>query len=77
MLNNILNNPFFSNLAMGFLQGKFANHPLMKQAQKMLYGKNKQEQIQTLLNTAQTIGFDVNEKRFTAEDLKKIGINIP
>ena len=77
MLNNILNNSLISNLAIGFLQGKFANHPLMKQVQSMLQGKSRQEQIQTLINTAQTLGLDINEKRFTAEQLQRLGIKLP
>lgn len=61
---------------MGLLEGQFANHPLMKQAQNMLSGKSKQGQIETLLNTAKTLGLDLNEKRFSAEQLRSLGINI-
>lgn len=65
-----------NNLLMGLLEGQFANHPLMKQAQNMLSGKSKQGQIETLLNTAKTLGLDLNEKRFSAEQLRSLGINI-
>lgn len=66
-----------NSLISGFLQGQFANHPMMKQAQSMLQGKNKQQQIETLLNTAKTMGLDINEKRFSAEELKRLGIKLP
>ena len=66
-----------NSLITGLIQGQFANHPLMKQVQSMLQGKNRQEQIQTLINTAQTLGLDINEKRFTAEQLQRLGIKLP
>lgn len=66
-----------NSLITGLMQGQFANHPLMKQVQSMLQGKSKQEQIQTLINTAQTLGLDINEKRFTAEQLQRLGIKLP
>ena len=66
-----------NSLITGLIQGQFANHPLMKQVQSMLQGKSNQEQIQTLINTAQTLGLDINEKRFTAEQLQQLGIKLP
>ena len=66
-----------NSLITGLMQGQFANHPLMKQVQSMLQGKSRQEQIQTLINTAQTLGLDINEKRFTAEQLQRLGIKLP
>ena len=66
-----------NSLITGLIQGQFANHPLMKQLQSMLQGKSRQEQIQTLINTAQTLGLDINEKRFTAEQLQRLGIKLP
>ena len=66
-----------NSLITGFIQGQFANHPLMKQVQSMLQGKSRQEQIQTLINTAQSLGLDINEKRFTAEQLQQLGIKLP
>ena len=66
-----------NSLITGLIQGQFANHPLMKQVQSMLQGKSRQEQIQTLINTAQTLGLDINEKRFTAEQLQRSGIKLP
>ena len=66
-----------NSLITGLIQGQFANHPLMKQVQSMLQGKSRQEQIQTLINTAQTLGLDINEKRFTAEQLQQLGIKLP
>ena len=66
-----------NSLITGLIQGQFANHPLMKQVPSMLQGKSRQEQIQTLINTAQTLGLDINEKRFTAEQLQRLGIKLP
>ena len=66
-----------NSLITGLIQGQFANHPLIKQVQSMLQGKSRQEQIQTLINTAQTLGLDINEKRFTAEQLQRLGIKLP
>lgn len=66
-----------NSLITGLIQGQFANHPMMKQVQSMLQGKSRQEQIQTLINTAQTLGLDINEKRFTAEQLQRLGIKLP
>lgn len=66
-----------NSLITGLMQGQFANHPIMKQVQSMLKGKSRQEQIQTLMNTAQTLGLDINEKRFTAEQLQRLGIKLP
>lgn len=66
-----------NSLITGLMQGQFANHPMMKQVQSMLQGKSKREQIQTLINTAQTLGLDINEKRFTAEQLQRLGIKLP
>lgn len=66
-----------NSLITGLIQGQFANHPLMKQVKSMLQGKSRQEQIQTLINTSQTLGLDINEKRFTAEQLQRLGIKLP
>ena len=59
------------------MQGMFANHPAMQQFNQMMQGKNPQQQMQTLLNFAQSNVIDPNAKIFTAEDLKALGVNIP
>ena len=41
-----------------FLMGKFKNHPLMQQFNQMMAGKTYEQQKQTLLNFAQSRGFD-------------------
>lgn len=44
-----------------FMQGKFANHPLMKTVQEMMAGKTPEQQRQTVINTAKSCGFDLNQ----------------
>ena len=44
-----------------FMQGKFANHPLMKTVNQMMAGKNPEQQRQTVINTAKSYGFDLNQ----------------
>lgn len=43
-----------------FLQGKFNKHPLMQQFNQMMAGKTPEQQRETLLNYAQTRGYDRN-----------------
>lgn len=42
---------------------------------KMMAGKNSQEQFRTLLNAAKNKGIDVDAKIFTKEDLRTLGLN--
>lgn len=44
-----------------FMQGKFANHPLMKTVNQMMAGKTPEQQRQTIINTAKSCGFDLNQ----------------
>ena len=44
-----------------FMQGKFANHPLMKTVNQMMAGKTPEQQRQTVINAARTYGFDLNK----------------
>lgn len=44
-----------------FVQGKFANHPVMKTVQQMLAGKTPEQQRQTVINVARSYGFDLNQ----------------
>lgn len=43
-----------------FLSGKLNKHPLMQQFNQMMAGKTLDQQKETLLNYAQTRGFDRN-----------------
>ena len=43
------------------MQGKFANHPLMKTVQQMMSGKTPEQQRQTVINAAGSCGFDLNQ----------------
>ena len=44
-----------------FMQGKFANHPMMKTVQQMMAGKTPEQQRQTVINAARSCGFDLNQ----------------
>lgn len=44
-----------------FMQGKFANHPMMKTVQQMMAGKTPEQQRQTVINVARSYGFDLNQ----------------
>jgi hypothetical protein len=44
-----------------FMQGKFANHPLMKTVNQMMAGKTPEQQRQTIINTAKSYGFDLHQ----------------
>jgi hypothetical protein len=43
------------------MQGQFANHPMMKTVQQMMSGKSPEQQRQTVINTAKSCGFDLNQ----------------
>ena len=43
-----------------FLSGKLSRHPLMQQFNQMMAGKTPEQQRETLLNYAQTRGYDRN-----------------
>ena len=55
-----------------FMQGKFANHPLMKTVQEMMAGKTPEQQRQTVINTAKSCGFDLNQ--LPPELLRSVGL---
>ena len=44
-----------------FMKGQFANHPLMQQVNQMMAGKTPEQQRQTVINTARSYGFDLNQ----------------
>jgi len=46
----------------------------MQAFNQMLRGKNPKAQMETLLNCAKSKGIDINEKRFTEDDLKALGL---
>ena len=68
MLNNIL-----GMLASNAIQ----QNPMFQQAQQFFSGKSTKDQVTTLLNIAKERGFDIDKKMFTADDLKRMGLNIP
>lgn len=57
-----------------FMLGQFNNHPAMAQFNKMMQGKNLDQQKQTLLNFAKSNGIDPDAKIFSEADLRKLGL---
>lgn len=54
------------------MQGKFQNHPQMVLFNQMMQGKNKDQQIETILNAARSNGFDINKKIIQEADLRSL-----
>lgn len=54
------------------MQGKFANHPLMQTVNQMMAGKTPEQQRQTVINTAKSCGFDLNQ--LPPELLRSVGL---
>lgn len=54
-------NPMLSTLLNKCIQGQFANHPLMATVRQMMEGKTPEQQRQTVINTARSCGFDLNQ----------------
>ena len=65
-------NPMLSTLLNKAMQGQFANHPLMKTVQQMMAGKTPEQQRQTVINTAKSYGFDLNQ--LPADVLRSAGL---
>ena len=55
-----------------FMRGQFANHPLMKTVNQMMAGKTPEQQRQTIINTAKSYGFDLNQ--LPADILRQAGL---
>lgn len=55
-----------------FMKGQFANHPLMKTVNQMMAGKTPEQQRQTVINTARSCGFDLNQ--LPPELLRSVGL---
>lgn len=56
------------------MQGNFQNHPLFPMYQQMMQGKTQQQKFQTLINSAQSRGIDINGM---LQELRNMGANIP
>lgn len=56
-----MNPQMISILMNRVLQGQLANHPLMKTVNQMMAGKTPEQQRQTIINTANSYGFDLNQ----------------
>lgn len=65
-------NPMITMLLNKFMQGQFANHPLMSTVNQMMAGKTPEQQRQTILNTAKSCGFDLNQ--LPPELLRSVGL---
>ena len=55
-----------------FMQGKFANHPLMSTVNQMMAGKTPEQQRQTVINAAKSYGFDLTQ--LPADVLRQAGL---
>lgn len=55
-----------------FMQGKFANHPLMQTVNQMMAGKTPEQQRQTVINAAKSYGFDLT--KLPADVLRSAGL---
>ena len=67
-------NGMLSQMMGQMLQGRTQGHPMMQLFQQMMQNKTPQQKIQTLINSAQSRGFDINNKCFTEQDLKRLGL---
>ena len=65
-------NPMLSMLLNKAMQGQLANHPLMVQVNRMMAGKTPEQQRQTIINTAKSYGFDLNQ--LPADVLRQAGL---
>lgn len=65
-------NQMLSMLLNKAMQGQFANHPLMATVNQMMAGKTPEQQRQTILNTAKSYGFDLNQ--LPADVLRQAGL---
>lgn len=54
--------------------GRLQNDPRMALFNQMMSGKNSQQQIETLLNSAKSKGIDINAKTFSEADLRMLGL---
>lgn len=67
-------NGMIQMLVQQVMSGQMQNSPQMQMFQQMMQGKNRSEQMQTLLNLAQSRGLDVNQKIFNENDLRSLGL---
>ncbi len=61
-----------STLLNKYMSGQLANHPMMKTVNQMMAGKSPEEQRQTVINTAKSYGFDLNQ--LPQEMLRQAGL---
>ena len=67
-------NPLIQQLMQQAMSGVLQNNPTMGLFNQMMGGKDRQAQMQTLLNCAKSRGMDVNSKIFSEADLKALGL---
>ena len=63
---------FLQQMMQMMMQGQFRTHPQMPLFNQMMQGKNKNQQIDTILNAAKSNDFDVDRKIFSEADLKAL-----
>ena len=70
----MMNQGMLSNLLDQAMKGSLQGHPLMNLFNQMMHGKSRSEQIDTLLNAAQSKGIDINAKQFTEDQVRRFGL---
>lgn len=56
------------------MQGKYNDNPIIQGIQRMVFGKSPQERAQILTNLLRSRGINVDELRFTREELRSWGL---
>ena len=59
-----------------FMNGKYNDHPIVKAIEKMIYGKTPQEKAQILTNILRSRGVEVDNLRFSKEELRSWGLQV-
>jgi hypothetical protein len=56
------------------MQGKYNDNPIIQSIQRMIFGKSPKERAMILTNILRSRGINVDELRFTKEELRSWGL---
>jgi len=56
------------------MQGKYNDNPIIQGIQRMIFGKSPKERAMILTNLLKSRGINVDELRFTREELRSWGL---
>jgi len=56
------------------MQGKYNDNPIIQGIQRMIFGKSPKERATILTNLLRSRGINVDELRFTREELRSWGL---